>query len=298
MMQEFERLLRNANMQKGDARYCPVSEGYFRAIGIPLLRGRLFNDHETLEAPHVAIVSQSLAGETWPHQEPLGQTIEFGNMDGDLRLLTVIGIVGDVRTDNLEAPAPPTISVNYRQRPQATGHFAAVLRTDQELSAVIPVAREMIRELDPDIPPSFGTFGQVVNTSLQPRRFNLMIVGAFASTALLLAVTGIYGLMAYSVARRTHEMGVRLAVGAGPTDILRLVLGQGVVTVAVGVAIGACGSVALTRTMQSLLFEVTAADPAAFVGGAVLLTLAALLGCYFPARRATKVDPIVALRYE
>ena len=294
----FERLLHDPSMRKGSARYCPVSEGYFRAIGIPLLRGRLFNDHDTLEAPHVAVISESLARETWANQDPLGQTIEFGNMDGDMRLLTVVGIVGDVRADNLETPAPPTIYVNYRQRPQATGRFAAVLRTDQELSLVIPAAREIIRNLDPDIPPSFRTFSQVVDASLRPRRFNVMIVGAFASTALLLAVTGIYGLMGYSVVRRTHEMGVRLAVGARPADILRLVLGQGVVTVTVGVALGACGSVALTRTMQSLLFGVTATDPATFIGGAVLLTLAALLGCYFPARRATKVDPIVALRYE
>jgi predicted permease len=294
----FERLVHDPSMRKASARYCPVSEGYFHAIGIPLLRGRLFNDHDTLEAPHVAVISESLARETWANQDPLGQTIEFGNMDGDLRLLTVVGIVGDVRTDNLETSAPPTIYVNYRQRPQATGRFAAVLRTDQELSAVIPAAREIIRNLDPDIPPSFSTLTQVVEASLHSRRFNLMIVGAFASTALLLAVTGIYGLMGYSVARRTHEFGVRLAVGASPADILRLVLGQGVITITIAVAIGACGSVALTRTMQSLLFGVTAADPATFVGGAVLLTLAALLGCYFPARRATRVDPLVALRYE
>jgi putative ABC transport system permease protein len=282
----------------GYADYCPASEGYFRALGIPLLRGRLFDDRDTMDAPHVALISQSLARQRWPHQDPLGQTVEFGNMDGDIRLLTIVGVVGDVREYSLEAPASPTIYVNYRQRPEATWRFTVVLRTNVEPAAVLGAARQIVRNLDPNIPPSFGTFTQVVSASLKARRFNLTLVGAFALTALLLAVAGVYGVTAYSVARRTHEIGIRMALGARAGDVLRLVLGQGLLTAAVGVAVGIGGSFVLARTMQSLLFGVGTSDPVTFAGVALLLILVALLANYIPARRATKVDPMVALRYE
>ena len=295
--QELEQLFHDPT-RTGYADYCPASEGYFRALGIPLLRGRLFDDRDTLEAPHVALVSQSLARQKWPKQDPLGQTIEFGNMDGDLRLLTVVGVVGDVREETLEAPAPPTIYVNYRQRPQATFRWTVVLRTDVAPAAVLRAAQEVVRKLDPNIPPSSGTFTQVVSASLKARRFNLTLVGAFALAALLLAVAGIYGVTAYSVARRTHEIGVRMALGARAGDVLRLVLGEGLLTVAAGVAVGTGGSFVLTRAIQSLLFGVGANDPVTFAGVALLLTLVALAASYIPARRATKVDPMVALRHQ
>ncbi len=297
MTRELQRLFRDST-RTGYAEYCPSSEGYFRALGIPLLRGRLFDDRDTLDTPHVALISQSLGRQKWPNQDPLGQTIEFGNMDGDLRLLTVVGVVGDVHADSLEAPAPSIVYVNYRQRPQATWRFSVVLRTDREPSVVIPAAREIVRNLDPNIPPNLSTFTQVFSGSLKTRRFTLILVGVFAATALLLAVAGIYGVMAYSVARRTHEIGVRMALGARAGDVARLVLGQGMFTAGVGVAIGVCGSVVLTRTMESLLFGVTPTDPVTFAGVTILLTSVALLACYIPARRATKVDPMVALRYE
>ncbi len=297
LIQELNQLFHDST-RTGYAEYCPASAGYFRAIGIPLLRGRLFDDRDTLDAPHVALISQSLARQKWPNQDPLGQTIEFGNMDGDLRLLTIVGVVGDVHEDGLEAPAPPTIYVSYRQRPQATGRFTVVLRTNVEPAVVLRAAREIVRNLDPNVPPSFGTLAQVVSASLKARRFNLTLVGAFALTALLLAVAGIYGVTAYSVARRTHELGIRIALGARAGDVLRLVLGQGLLTAAAGLAIGIGGSFVLTRTIQSLLFGVGANDPVTFAGVALLLTLVTLLACYIPARRATKVDPMVALRYE
>jgi len=297
LSQELEQLFHDPT-RTGYAEYCPASEGYFRALGIPLLRGRLFDDRDTLEAPHVALVSQSLARQKWPKQDPLGQTIEFGNMDGDLRLLTVVGVVGDVREETLEAPAPPTIYVNYRQRPQATFRWTVVLRTDVAPAAVLRAAQEIVRKLDPNIPPSSGTFTQVVSASLKARRFNLTLVGVFALAALLLAVAGIYGVTAYSVARRTHELGVRMALGARAGDVLRLVLGQGLLTVAAGVAVGTGGSFVLTRAIQSLLFGVGASDPVTFAGVALLLTLVALLATYVPARRASRLDPMAALRHE
>jgi len=155
-----------------------------------------------------------------------------------------------------------------------------------------------VRELDPDVPPKFNTFSQVFSASLNSRRFNLMLVGAFAVTALLLAMAGIYGVLAYSVARRTREIGVRIALGASVSNVLKLVLGQSMVTVVAGVVIGIAGSVLLTRFMQSLLFGVSATDPITLTAVALLLTGVALLASYVPARSATQVDPMVALRYE
>jgi putative ABC transport system permease protein len=293
----FTQLFRDPS-SSGQADYASVSEGYFRSLGIPLLRGRLFDDRDTMDAPHVALISESLAQEKWPNQDPLGRAIEFGNIDGDLRLLTVIGVVGDVREASLEKPPRPTIYVNYRQRPQATYQFSAVVRTAGDPASVIASARKIVRDLDPDVPPSTSSFTAIFAASTGGRRFNLVLFGIFAGTALLLAVAGIYGVLAYSVARRTREMGVRMALGASAGNVMRLVLGQAAVTTGIGVLLGVVCSFILMRFLQSMLYEVSAADPLTFVGVALLLIGVALLAAYVPARRATKVDPIVALRYE
>lgn len=293
----FTQLFRDPK-NGGSADYASVSEGYFRSLGIPLLSGRLFDDRDTMDAPHVALISESLAREKWPNQDPIGHTIEFGNMDGDLRLLTVIGVVGDVREASLEKPPRPTIYVNYRQRPQASYRFSAVVRTAGDPASVIASARKIVRDLDPDVPPSTSSFTAIFAASTSGRRFNLVLFGIFAGTALLLAVAGIYGVLAYSVARRTREMGVRMALGASAGNVMRLVLGQAAVTTGIGVLLGVVGSFILMRFLQSMLYEVSAADPMTFAGVALLVIGVALLAAYLPARRATKVDPIVALRYE
>jgi ABC-type antimicrobial peptide transport system permease subunit len=219
-------------------------------------------------------------------------------MDGDTRLLTVVGVVGDVRVESLESPPPPIIYVDAQQRPQSTWRFTVVMHTGLPPVTLIPAARKIVRDLAPSVPPSFSTFTTVFSDSLKARRFNLLLVGVFAATALLLAMAGIYGVMAYSVAQRTHEFGVRMALGAEVPDVLRLVLRQGLVTAAVGVAVGVVGSFLLTRAMASLLFGVSATDPLTFAGVAISLVLVALAASYIPARRATKVDPMVALRHE
>jgi predicted permease len=293
----FGQLFRDPK-QGGYADYASVSEGYFRSLGIPLLRGRLFDDRDTMDAPHVALISESLARQKWPNEDPTGHTIEFGNMDGDLRLLTIIGVVGDVRERSLEKPPRPTVYVNYRQRPQATYHFSAVVRTAGDPASLIASARKIVRELDPDVPPSTSSFTTIFAASTSGRRFNLVLFGIFAGTALLLAIAGIYGVLAYSVARRTREMGVRLALGATAANVMRLVLGQAAITTGIGVALGLVGSFILMRSLQSMLYEVGAADPLTFAVVALLLLVVALLAAYLPARRATKVDPNVALRYE
>jgi putative ABC transport system permease protein len=294
--EDVDRLFHTA--PTGHADFCVASEGYFRALGIPLLRGRLFDDRDTADAPHVAVISQSLARATWPNEDPVGRTIEFGNMDGDLRLLTIVGIVGDIRDDSLERPPAPTVYVNYRQRLRGGRDFSVVFQTGGDSRTAVAAARDIARELDPEVVPRFRTFQQVFAASVATRRFNLTLVGAFAATALLLAVAGVYGVMAYWVKRRTREIGVRMALGAIPTDVLRLVLLNGLGTVAVGVAFGLGGSLALARTMQSLLFGVSPADPVTLLGVTLLLAGVALLASYLPAHQATKVDPLVALRHE
>lgn len=293
----LDELFRN-QAQTGNADYVVASEGYFQALGIPLLKGRLFNAGDGPDAPHVAVIAESLARQKWPDRDPVGQTIEFGNMDGDLRLLTIIGVVGEVRKHSLEAPARPTVYVNYRQRPRTASQFDLVLRSNSDSVALVGSVRNVLTQLDPTVPLRMNSFSQVFSDSLHSRRFTLLLVTVFAVAALLLAMAGVFGVLAYSVAQRTKEIGLRLALGATPGTILKMVLGQGMVTVAIGVALGLFGSFLLTRTMRSLLFEVSPNDPATLAGIALLLVAVAMLASYMPARRATRVDPMVALRDE
>lgn len=296
-MQALEQLFHDRT-RTGDAEYAPVSAGYFRVLAIPLLRGRLFDSRDTMDSPHVALISDSLTREKWPNQDPLGHLIEFGNMDGDLRLLTVVGVVGDVRQDGLERSPFPTIYVDYRQRPQATDDFNVVIRASTNPAAAISAARQIVRDLDPTVPPQFTTLAEVVSGSVQSRRFNLALVGIFAATALLLALAGMYGVMAYSVTRRTNEIGVRMALGASRRNVLGLVLGQGLLTAGAGVVIGTFISLAVSRALKSLLFGLSPADPLTFAAVIFMLVAVAMLACFVPALRASRIDPMVALRYE
>ena len=290
------RALARQKERIGNADFCVATGGYFQALGIPLIRGRLFDGGDGPNHPHVAVISESLARDRWPGQDPLGRTIEFGNMDGDLRLLTIVGIVGDTHEYGLDAPPRPTVYVNLFQRPRAA--VTVTMLSDADVRSVTAAARGILHDLDPEIPARFRTFADVYSASLGARRFNVVLIGFFGITALLLATAGVFGVMAYSVSRRTREIGVRVALGAGAGDALRLILGQGLRTIVIGVAIGIAGALALTRTVESLLFGVTATDPLTFGGVTLLIVGAALLACYIPARRATKVDPMVALRSE
>jgi putative ABC transport system permease protein len=261
-----------------------------------LIRGRVFDVRDGADAPHVAVITQALARDRWPNQDPIGRTIEFGNMDGDLRPLTIIGIIGDTYEYGLDAPPRPTVYVNLFQRPSAA--MSLTMLSDADTQQVTTSARGILQELNPEIPTRFRTFSQVYAASLGSRRFNVVLIGFFGIAALVLATTGVFGVMAYSVSRRTREIGVRVALGASTGEVLRMILSQGTRTIVIGVAIGLAGALALTRTLQSLLFGVTATDPLTFGGVTLLLVGAALLACYIPARRATRVDPMVALRYE
>jgi putative ABC transport system permease protein len=296
--EEWDRMAQDPS-QVGHALYCVASEQYFRTLGIPLVRGRLFGNQDDLNSPHVAVISQSLASERWPNQDPVGQEINFGNMDGILKPMTIVGVVGDVRAQGLDRPASAVIYVDYRQRGMNANSSPTILmRSIAPAGEIISGARGIFREVAPDVPVKFSTFADQMGGWLADRRFLLLLVGLFATSALALAAVGIYGVVAFSVTRRTQEIGIRVALGGQRSDVLRLVLGEGARMAALGVIAGVAASLVLTRLMSSLLYGVSATDPWTFAGVAALLSVVAQLASYIPARRAMHVDPVVALRYE
>ena len=280
----------------GVADFCVASGRYFQVLGIPLLRGRFFDEHDGPGSAHVALISASLARRRWPGQDPIGHVIEFGNMDGDPRVLTIVGIVGDVHEYGLDQPPRPIVYVNVFQR--APSAMTLTMLSDADTQSITAAARRIVHELNPEIPAQFQTFSEIYSASLGSRRFNLILMGFFATVALLLASAGVFGVIAYSVGRRTREIGVRVALGATSRDVLTMILVQGLHPVLIGVIFGVVGSFALTRLMQSMLYGVKATDPLTLAAVIQLMIVVALLACFLPAHRAAKVDPVVALRYE
>ena len=280
--------------RSGFADYRVASEGYFRAMGIPLVRGRLFDERDGPEAPHVAVISQSLAAKEWPSSDPIGRIIQFGNMDGDLRPFTIVGIVGDIRERGLDTEARPMFYGSSRQRKVAG--FSVVVQGSAEPASVIAPARRALRELAPSLPPRIRTLEEVVAVSMTQRRFSFALLGAFGVAALLLATMGVYSVIAYLVAQREHEIGIRVALGAQRRDVLGLVLRHGALLTLVGVVVGVAASLWLTRLLGGLLYGVTSTDPVAFATVVALLLGVALVASYVPARRALRVDPMDVLR--
>jgi predicted permease len=279
------------------ADFASVSPEYFPALQVPVLKGRLFSESDDTKSQSVVVIDETLAHQYWPGEDPLGKQLKAGPAAFKAPWSTIIGIVGNVKTDGFDVPTQPHIYFSTYQNPPAAG--VIYLRTAADPDTLQDSIRGAVQAVDPTIPMfAVRTMNEVVSKSLADRRFALVVLALFAGVALLLASIGIYGVMAYTFSQRTHEIGIRVALGAQRNDILRMALGEGVILVAVGLGVGLIGALVVTRFLRAMLFSVTPTDPLTFLAIALLLATAALLACFIPARRATEVDPLVALREE
>jgi putative ABC transport system permease protein len=289
--------------EAGAVRYT-VSPGYFDTMGIQLRKGRLFTPQDRPETPLVMIIDEALAQQHFPNEDPIGKRIsQSRSLDPSYE---VVGVVEHVEQNNLDAQAPRRsefyLAFNQippERLPGMVRRINVLTRTDVEPASLTAAVRAQIAALNKDQAVfNVRTMEQIVSESVASRRFFMLLLSVFAVVALALASIGIYGMMSYAVAQRTREIGLRITLGAQTGNVLRMVIGQGMKLAIVGVVLGVAASFALTRTMKTLLFGVSATDPLTFIGITVLLAVVALIACWVPARRATKVDPLVALRYE
>jgi putative ABC transport system permease protein len=280
------------------ANYRAVSPNYFRAMGIPVLQGRAYTDRDNTNSPAVMIVNQKLADEEFSGENPIGKRITFGNTNNNQPVwFEIVGVVANVRS--LELREEPTAELYFASLQDYWPAMSLVVRSNGNTPSLSASVRQIVNEIDKSVPVSnVQMMDHVVSASITQPRFNLFLLGLFSTVAMLLSAAGIYGVTAYSVTQRTHELGIRIALGAQVGDVLRMILGQGMAVIGVGLVIGLAAAFALVRLLRSFLFGVGEKDPFTFVAITVLLLLVALLACYIPARRATKVDPLEALRYE
>jgi putative ABC transport system permease protein len=274
--------------------------GYFRTMGIPVIKGRDFDDRDKHGSTPVVIVTETFVRQFFPNEDPIGKRIKPGISsfdDEDTMMREIVGVVGDVRNRTLSTESKPAYYVPQTQVPFS--QMVAVVKTTAEPRSFIPAATKEVAALDADVP-LFGvkSMDEYLSASVAAPRFNTTLLSIFAAVALVLTIVGLYGVMSYSVVQRTNEIGIRLALGAQSRDVLLMIVKQGSKLIVVGLVIGLAGAFAATRVIASLLFGVTTKDPFTFVAAAVLLAVVALLACYVPAWRATKVDPLEALRYE
>ena len=294
---------------------CLVTPDYFRAMDIPLKRGRYFNDHDDrsslagkdlsklnefereMAGLNAIVIDEEFARRYWPNEDPIGKRVAMGGEKHPL-LLTVVGVVGRVKMEGLSQDSK-RVQGYFPSAQISNNGMTIVLKASGDPNQLIAAARQQVKAIDPDQPIySIRTMDEIRAESVAPERLNLTLLSIFAGIALVLAVVGIYGVMSYSVTQRTHEIGIRMAIGAQPRDVFRMVITQGMMLALIGVGLGLIGAFGLTRLMTTMLFGVEPTDPATFAAIAVLLTVVALVACYVPGRRATKVDPVVSLRYE
>jgi putative ABC transport system permease protein len=274
-----------------------ASPQYLQTMGIPVLKGRYFDERDTDAAPNVAIIDETLARRYWPNEDPLGKRISFNRRENVQVWREIVGVVGAVKHKGLDADYRGQLYFPHPQNPW--GNMYLVVRTTNEPSSMAAMVRSAIQSVDKDQPVyRVMTMETLLNESVAQRRFSMLLLTLFAVVAVVLAIVGLYGVMSYGVSQRTHEIGIRMALGAQARDVLRMVVGQGLLLALIGVGIGLVAALLLTRVMSSLLFGVSATDPFMFASIPLILAVVALLACYIPARRATKVDPMVALRYE
>ena len=288
------------------AEFRVVTPGYFRTLGVRLVQGRFLEDSDQEQSTPVAVVNESMARAYWPNEDPLGRRFRLLDSEPERArtvFLNVVGVVADMKNSSLTDVSQHEVFVPLRQRAAAVAgmgyaqQMTLAVRTSGDPQQLVKTIRQEVWGLDPNIPINgVQTMEQILETVTGQQRFNTILLGIFAAVALMLAAVGIYGVLAYSVTQRRHEIGIRMALGAQTTDVLRLVIGHGMKLAFVGVAIGLGGALALTRLMEKLLFGIGASDPATFAAAVLLLPIVALLACYLPARAATKVDPMVALR--
>jgi putative ABC transport system permease protein len=277
------------------ANYRTITPNYFQAIGVPLLRGRTFTAADREKAPMVAVVDQRFADKHFPGEDPIGQGIDIG--DGSDGFYEIVGVVGDVRQDSLESTPSATMYVPHAQT--AFSGMWMVVRTKGEPTALSAAVRQSVRDIDPNLPAfALTPLTTVVNDSVAQRRFSMLLLTVFASIALFLAAVGLYGVVAYSVSQRTQEIGLRMAIGAQRRDVLQMIVGGGMKLALCGVIIGLVVAMALSSVLTTMLFEIERFDPASYAATALVLVVIAAFACYVPARRAMRVDPIVALRDE
>ena len=280
-----------------------VTTGYFRTMGIAVVRGRTFRADDLAGSRRVTVVNETLARTLWPGADPIGKRItpEDATVD-DPPWLTIVGVVGDTRTQSLASRPESTLYVPFAQARLGFGRFwgmSLVVRTEAEPLAMAPTLRALVAEHGDDLPIlDVASMESIMAGTLARPRFNLLLVGLFAAVAVVLAAVGLFAVISYSVSRRTHEIGVRVALGARPRDVLRMVLGRGLLLALGGIAVGLVGALQLARFLRSLLFEIRPSDPATLVSVSLLLLGVALLASYVPARRAMRLDPRQALSYE
>jgi putative ABC transport system permease protein len=280
--------------------YRLINSDYFSAMGMKLVKGRAFSRHDTDAAPGVVIINETMAARYFAGEDPIGRRLDLSGDPKDVR--EIVGVVGDVRNYGVDAEVKPEVYVPFLQ--SAPGYLSSVVsaltivvRSAIEPTALAAALREQVQALDKDQPVSeIRTMEWYLADSMAQRRFNMLLLGAFAGLALVLAAVGIYGVIAYTVTQRTHEMGIRIALGAKGGDILRLVFGNAMATTLTGIALGLGAAFALTRLLRSLLYQVSPTDPVVFAAIPLLLLSVAVIATYLPARRAMKVDPITALR--
>jgi putative ABC transport system permease protein len=275
-----------------------VSPEYVATLGIPLLRGRTFTDQDNEKAPLAGMINAMVAHRFFPNEDPIGKRFMFGHPSSDPpKWYTIVGVVSDTRLYGLANPARLEVYLPFRQNPRNS--MALVVKSGANPASLTSAVREVVQSIDKDQPVfAISTMEELVRNSVATRRMTLVLLGLFSGLALILGAIGIYGVISYSVAQRTHEIGIRMALGAPRGDVFRLVVGEGLKLAGVGIAIGIAAAFGLARLMSSLLYGISATDFETFMGVAVLLALVALLACYVPARRAMRVDPTVALRYE
>jgi len=270
---------------------------YFRAMQIPLMRGRYFDERDRADAPPVMIIDETFAERFFPGEDPLGKRIDEDGSRRAHSFFTVVGVVGSVKHSGLNSQTRPMMYVNYEQSAWET--LTMTVRAAGDPTNLSAAVRREVSAVDKDQPVTkISTMAETFARAVAPQRFNMLLIGIFAAVAMILAMVGIYGVIAYSVSQRAREMGIRIALGATRRDILKLIVGQAMLMALVGVGVGLAGALVLTRLMSSLLYEVSATDPLIFIAISLLLAVVALLASYIPARRATKVDPMIALRYE